>query len=218
MLQTTEQMNGAHPSYRAGHARPKNTGTRPLFDNPILEALSRTHIAVPITMWLTLSAFLGWYAFTYTDMSTGLITGLFTAGLFVFTLFEYVLHRYLYHLEPTNETRAKIQYTFHGIHHEFPKDKTRLAMPPALAIFVAAFFFGVFFLLMGEAAYAFFPGFLVGYSGYLAVHFIVHAYAPPKNIFKWLWINHSIHHYKNPESNYGVSSPMWDYIFGTYVK
>jgi 4-hydroxysphinganine ceramide fatty acyl 2-hydroxylase len=205
-------------SFKATHARPKHSGTKQLFDNPILEALSRTHISIPITMWLTLSVGLGWYAFTHTAFSVASIAGLFVAGLFVFTLFEYILHRYLYHLEPTTPQRAKIQYTFHGVHHEFPKDKTRLAMPPALAIFVAGAFFGLFFLLMGEAAYAFFPGFLVGYSGYLSVHFIVHAYTPPKNFFKWLWINHSVHHYKNDDSNYGVSSPFWDHIFGTYVR
>ncbi|MBD2751347.1 sterol desaturase family protein [Spirosoma validum] len=215
MESTTEKLQTM-----AGHGktRPKNSGTKKLFDNPILEALSRTHIMVPISMWLILSASLVWYAFTYTDMDNSTIGLLFLAGLFVFTLFEYVLHRYLYHLAPTTPKRAKIQYTFHGVHHEYPKDKTRLAMPPALAIFVAAFFFGLFFVMMGEAAYAFFPGFLVGYTGYLATHFIVHAYAPPKNFFKQLWINHSVHHYKNPESNYGVSSPMWDYIFKSFQK
>jgi sterol desaturase/sphingolipid hydroxylase (fatty acid hydroxylase superfamily) len=209
-----------HLETLAGHGktRPKNTGTKKLFNNPILEALSRTHIMVPITMWLVLSAFLCWYAFNYTNMSAGRIGLLFATGLFGFTLFEYILHRYLYHISPTTPRRAKIQYTFHGVHHEYPKDKTRLAMPPALAIFVAAFFFGLFFLMMGEAAYAFFPGFLVGYTGYLSAHFIVHAYAPPRNFFKQLWINHSVHHYKNHDSNYGVSSPFWDYIFGSFQK
>ena len=215
MESTTDKL---HTLAGHGKTRPKNSGTKQLFDNPILEALSRTHILIPISMWLILSVFLGWYAFTYTNMSAYTIAALFAAGLFSFTLFEYVLHRYLYHLAPTTPQRAKIQYTFHGVHHEYPKDKTRLAMPPALAIFVAAFFFGVFFLLMGEAAYAFFPGFLVGYSGYLATHFIVHAYAPPKNFFKQLWVNHSVHHYKNHDSNYGVSSPFWDYIFGSFQK
>lgn len=218
MLQTTEPVNGARADLRRAHVRPKNSGTRQLFENPILEALSRTHIAVPISMWLISAAGLCWYAYNYTDMSNAAIGGLFFAGLFVFTLFEYVLHRYLYHMEPKTEARAKIQYTFHGVHHEYPKDKTRLAMPPALAIILWFVFFGLFFALMGEAAYAFFPGFLVGYSGYLAVHFIVHAYAPPKNFFKWLWINHSVHHYKNHDSNYGVSTPIWDYVFRTYMK
>lgn len=211
-------MEGNLNSLKGAHAKPKHSGTKKLFDNPILEALSRTHIMVPVTMWLVSSALLLYYALTHTDFTTGAIIGLFFTGLFVFTLFEYILHRYLYHLEPTTERRAKIQYTFHGVHHEFPKDKTRLAMPPALAIIVGSAFFGFFFLLMGEAAYSFFPGFLVGYTAYLGVHFIVHAYAPPKNFFKWLWINHSVHHYKSEESNYGVSSPLWDHIFGTYVR
>jgi 4-hydroxysphinganine ceramide fatty acyl 2-hydroxylase len=215
MESTTEKL---HTMAGHGKTRPKHTGTKKLFDNPILEALSRTHIMIPISMWLTLSVFLGWYAFTHTDMGAPMIATLFITGLLVFSLFEYVLHRYLYHITPTSENRAKLQYTLHGVHHEYPKDKTRLAMPPTVAIFMAAGFFGLFFVMMGEAAYAFFPGFLVGYSGYLSVHFIIHAYTPPKNFFKHLWINHSIHHYKNEESNYGVSSPMWDYVFKSFQK
>ncbi|GAA4412121.1 hypothetical protein GCM10023187_38740 [Nibrella viscosa] len=203
---------------KPGHAKPKNSGTRPLFDNPVLEALSRTHIAVPISMWMVSAVVLMWYAFTYTELSPYIITALFVTGLFVFSLFEYVLHRYLYHLNPTTPRRAKIQYTFHGVHHEYPKDKSRLALPPALGVIIWVVFFALFTTLMGEAAYAFYPGFLVGYSGYLLVHYIVHAYAPPKNFFKWLWINHSVHHYKDHHRNYGVSSPIWDYVFGTYMK
>jgi len=198
--------------------RPKNSGTRPLFDNPILERLSRTHISVPISIYLVTSTFLGWYAFTHTDMTPGWIAFLFFAGILVFTLAEYGAHRGVFHMETDTAIKAKIQYTFHGIHHEYPKDKTRLAMPPAAAVLIGGTLFAVTFLLMGEAAYAFFPGFLVGYSGYLFTHFILHAYAPPKNFFKWLWINHAVHHYKSDEKNYGVSSPLWDYVFGTYMK
>ncbi|GAB3323823.1 hypothetical protein GCM10027299_20430 [Larkinella ripae] len=198
--------------------RPKNSGTKPLFENPILERLSRTHISVPIGIYLVTSTIFGWYAFTYTDMSAAWIGFLFFAGVTVFSLVEYAVHRGVFHMEADTPAKAKIQYTFHGIHHEYPKDKTRLAMPPAAAIFVGAALFAVMFLLLGEASYAFFPGFLVGYSGYLFVHFIVHAYAPPKNFFKWLWINHSVHHYKSHDRNYGVSSPLWDHVFGTYMK
>jgi sterol desaturase/sphingolipid hydroxylase (fatty acid hydroxylase superfamily) len=43
----------------------------------------------------------------------------------------------------------------------------------------------------------------------------VHAYPPPGNFFKALWINHSVHHYKDGEAVFGVSSPLWDYIYGT---
>lgn len=195
--------------------KPKNKGTKKLFENPILEKLSRTHISVPITMYLGSAAFFGWYSFAHTDMSTTWIISLFALGLFSFTFAEYAVHRFVYHMEPTTKTRAKITYTLHGIHHEYPKDKTRLALPPLLAGALATIVFCVFFVLMGEAAYSFFPGFMTGYAGYLAIHFMVHAYPPPKNFFKQLWINHAIHHYKDDEALMGVSSPFWDYVFGT---
>lgn len=195
--------------------KPKHNGTKQLFENPILEKLSRTHISVPVTMFFVIGAVLGWYAFTHTDLSYWLIGGLFFAGLLTFTFIEYWAHRGLYHMDTSTPGRAKFQYMTHGIHHEFPKDKTRLAMPPILAIVISGTFFGIFFLLMGEAAYAFFPGFIWGYAGYLLVHYCVHAYPPPKNAFKALWVNHAIHHYKDGNAVFGVSSPLWDYVFQT---
>jgi sterol desaturase/sphingolipid hydroxylase (fatty acid hydroxylase superfamily) len=56
---------------------------------------------------------------------------------------------------------------------------------------------------------------VLGYAGYLFVHYIVHAYPPPKNRLKQLWINHSVHHYKDGKKAFGVSPPLWDYVFGT---
>ncbi len=48
---------------------------------------------------------------------------------------------------------------------------------------------------------------------------MVHAFQPPKNSLKLLWLNHSIHHYKEDEHIlYGVSSPVWDYVFGSVPK
>lgn len=197
--------------------RPKNSGTTQLFDNPILEALSRTHIAIPVSMFFVIGACLGWYAFTHTDLNYWLIGVLFFIGLVVFTFAEYWVHRSVYHLEPTTPRKVRFQYIMHGVHHEYPRDKTRLALPPFLAITVASVLFAVSFVLLGEASYAFFPGFIWGYAGYLIIHYCVHAYPPPKNFMRHLWINHSVHHYKHGEAIFGVSSPLWDYVFGTMV-
>lgn len=195
--------------------RPKNSGSKQLFENPILEKLSHTHIAIPVSLFFIAGAVLGVYAFTYTSLENWVIGSLFLIGAISFTFIEYWVHRSVYHIEPTTEGRAKFQYIAHGVHHEYPKDKTRLAMPPIIAIVVASSLFALFFLLMGEAAYAFFPGFIWGYAAYLLVHYCVHAYAPPKNFMKQLWINHAVHHYKDGNAVFGVSSPLWDYIFGT---
>ncbi|MFL5729986.1 MAG: sterol desaturase family protein [Cytophagaceae bacterium] len=198
--------------------RPKHSGTKRVFDNPILERLTRTHIAVPITIFLSISAALLYIAFLRTALDKILVPFLFLSGLLFFSLFEYLLHRYVFHMQPTSGLKKKIQYNMHGIHHEFPKDKDRLAMPPLLSVALAGLFFCIFYLMMDTAVFGFLPGMLTGYAGYLFVHYIVHAYPPPKNIFKQLWINHAIHHYKDNKMVFGVSSPLWDYIFGTMPK
>jgi sterol desaturase/sphingolipid hydroxylase (fatty acid hydroxylase superfamily) len=195
--------------------KPKNKGQKVMFDNPILEKLTRTHIAVPISIFVAAAIGLATYAFIYTDLPNLLIGLLFFAGLLAFSFVEYMMHRFLFHMSTHTPRREKLQYTFHGVHHEYPKDKGRLAMPPIVSVVLASSILGLFYLLMQEAAFAFFPGFILGYAAYLFVHYIVHAYQPPKNFFKALWINHAVHHYKDQTKAYGVSSPLWDYVFGT---
>lgn len=195
--------------------KPQNRGTRQLFSNPILEKLSRTHTSVPLTIFFSYAGGLLYWNIKNTDLSAITTVSLFLAGLISFTWVEYMVHRHVFHLKPYTQLRAKLQYTMHGVHHEFPKDKDRLAMPPLLSITISTILLLLFKVLMGDFVFAFLPGFLVGYALYLSVHYMVHAYAPPKNFFKALWVNHSVHHYKDGEVVFGVSSPLWDYVYGT---
>lgn len=195
--------------------QPHNKGTKQLFSNPILEKLSRTHISIPLIVFTIYSSALLYWSATQTSLSILATIGLFVVGFLAFTLVEYIIHRYLFHMTTVTKFREKVQYAVHGVHHEYPKDKDRLAMPPLLSITISTILLLFFRVLMGDFVFAFLPGFLVGYAYYLGVHYIVHAFPPPKNIFKALWINHGIHHYKDGEIIFGVSSPLWDYIFGS---
>jgi sterol desaturase/sphingolipid hydroxylase (fatty acid hydroxylase superfamily) len=197
-----------------GHV-PKNKGTKQLFKNPILEKLSRTHISVPLTIFFSYAAALLYWSITHTTLSAWATVGMFGFGFVLFTWIEYMTHRYIFHMGTFTKWREKLQYTIHGVHHEFPKDKERLAMPPLLSITIATLLLLGFRLILGDLVFSFLPGLLVGYAYYLSVHYIVHVYQPPKNIFKALWINHSVHHYKHGEYVFGVSSPFWDYVYGT---
>jgi sterol desaturase/sphingolipid hydroxylase (fatty acid hydroxylase superfamily) len=194
---------------------PKNKGTKQLFRNPILERLSRTHISVPLIIFGLYAVGLLYWSIAHTALSAGVTILMFVLGAISFTWLEYIVHRYIFHMKTFTALREKIQYTIHGVHHEFPKDKERLAMPPLLSITLATLLLLVFRLLLGDLAFAFFPGFIVAYAAYLAIHYMVHAFPPPNNLFKILWVNHSIHHYKDGEWVFGVSSPFWDYIYGT---
>jgi sterol desaturase/sphingolipid hydroxylase (fatty acid hydroxylase superfamily) len=194
---------------------PKNKGTKQLFKNPLLEKLSRTHIAVPITIYIVYATVLLYWSIANTSLSLWTTIGMFALGFIAFTWVEYATHRYIFHMGTFTKFREKFQYTVHGVHHEYPKDKERLAMPPLLSITIATILLLLFRLVMGDLVFSFLPGFLAGYALYLSVHYMVHVYQPPKNFLKTLWINHSVHHYKHGEYVFGVSSPVWDYIYGT---
>lgn len=198
--------------------RPDNNGSARMFKNPVLEKLSRTHISIPITLFLVISSASFYYAVTATEIGVSIGIAVMLLGLLAFTFVEYMMHKHFFHMEPDNPTKDKLQYTVHGVHHDYPKDKDRLAMPPFVSAFYALVFYGVFTLIMGDFALYFLPGFLLGYAAYLGVHYAVHAFQPPKNFLKILWVNHAVHHYKDPDVAFGVSSPLWDFILGTMPK
>ena len=198
--------------------KPHTKGTKALFSNPILEKLTRTHIAIPLVIFTTISTSLIYYGISNELILAIHAPLLFVAGLLTFTLIEYIMHRFVFHLNPRTEKQEKFAYTVHGVHHDYPKDKDRLAMPPPLSLLLSFLFFLFYQLIMGDLVYGFLPGFLMGYAAYLWVHYMVHAFKPPQNAFKVLWIHHGLHHYKDQHNAFGVSSPFWDYIFGTMPK
>ncbi|MFO8146057.1 MAG: sterol desaturase family protein [Gillisia sp.] len=198
--------------------RPKHKGSAVLMKNPYLEKLTRTHILVPLFIFTVISAFLIYYGLVEKGFQAPGMVLLFLSGFLFFTLIEYLMHRYLFHLPVTNPNREKLVYTIHGVHHEFPKDKFRLAMPPVLSLILATIFFIFYRSIMGDYAFGFLAGFLMGYTAYLGVHYSVHAFRVPRNFLKILWHHHSIHHYREPDRAFGVSSPLWDFIFRTMPR
>ncbi len=195
--------------------RPKHKGSATLMKNPHLEKFSRTHIAFPLILFSLISAILIYTGIIEKGFKTPHMILLFAGGFFLFTLVEYLMHRYLFHLPATSPKRKKFAYTMHGVHHDYPKDKSRLAMPPVLSLILASLFFLIFRVLMGDFAFGFLAGFLMGYTLYLTIHYSIHAFRVPGNFLKILWHHHSIHHYREPNRAFGVSSPLWDMVFGT---
>lgn len=192
-----------------------NKGSGQIFKNKLLEKLTRTHFLIPVTMYYIFSALCIGYAYFYTELELWKLIYMFPLGWLTFTLVEYLIHRYIFHFSPENEKQEQIQYSIHGVHHEFPKDKDRLVMPPMMSIILAIGFYGLFRLLAGDYVWLFFPGFLSGYSSYLIIHYAVHRFRPPGNFLKIFWRHHSLHHYKSDDTAFSVSFPLWDYIFGT---
>ena len=195
--------------------KPVNKGTTQLFENPVLEGLTRTNFWFPVSLYYSLAVAVLIYGFATETFTFLTIVVAFIGGLLSFSLVEYLIHRFLFHFRAKNDRQKKLLYTMHGVHHEFPRDKDRLVMPPVVSILLAGLFLALFYFLFGKYAFIFFPGFIAGYSTYLFIHYAVHAYKPPKNFLKYLWKHHSLHHYKDNDAAFAVSFPLWDIIFGT---
>lgn len=197
-----------------------NKGQARIFADPFLESLSKTRPWIIYSMYIPLSIYMVYYSTVNFQYSGYLIAALFLTGVLCWTLFEYIAHRYLFHFHAESKIGQRLVYIFHGNHHEYPRDRMRLFMPPVPSIIFATIVFSIIWMLSwlltgtGDYSIIFFPGFLVGYLLYVSMHYAIHAYAPPKQL-KGLWRNHHLHHYKYPEKGFGVSSSLWDTVFGT---
>ncbi|MBC8032549.1 MAG: sterol desaturase family protein [Chitinophagaceae bacterium] len=192
-----------------------NKGQAKLFESQYLEMLTKTHPLVIWGMYMPLIVFFLYYSHARYFFHAGTMFLVFMAGAISWTLFEYCIHRFAFHFAAESPRMRRIVYVLHGNHHEYPRDRERLFMPPVPSLILACIVFSLQYFIMGEYVYMFFPGFLLGYLMYGTMHFAIHAWHPPFKWMKPLWRNHHLHHYKNEEMGFGVSSTLWDLIFGT---
>jgi hypothetical protein len=66
-------------------------------------------------------------------------------------------------------------------------------------------------------AAGFATGLALMYLFYEMVHRLIHRHPPRSRYGRWLRIHHVHHHFHNPKTNLGVTSPIWDKVFGTYA-
>ncbi|MCX7909558.1 MAG: sterol desaturase family protein [Ignavibacteria bacterium] len=190
-----------------------------LFKNNILEFFSKVSWYVPLIIYIPVIFFSLYYSLFIAKLSILTSTSLMIAGIFLWTLVEYLLHRFVFHYTPKTEFGEKILFIFHGIHHSYPRDPLRLVMPPSVSIPLAILFFFLFKLILpNNLNLPFYGGFVLGYLIYDTTHYAIHHFAIRNKFFLKIKSHHMKHHYSNEQSRFGVSSPLWDMIFGTIPK
>ncbi len=195
-------------------------GQATIFNNPILEKLTKTNLTSNVIVYGTTVGILIYVALFIQQIPFFTFLGLFVFALFFWSFAEYILHRFLFHWVSNNKFIKRFHFIMHGSHHLYPKDKERLLMPPVPGLIMATVLFSIFYLvfsIMGYATYtwAFFPGFFLGYLLYSFLHRAIHVRKAPKNFFAYPWKHHILHHYKYPNKAFGVSNTIWDRVFGT---
>ncbi len=194
-------------------------GEAKIFENPILERLSKTNPTQNIIVYGIAIGLLIAYAIIQVNITSLELVLLFITGMFFWTLSEYLLHRFLFHWVSSSKFIQRFHFIMHGSHHQYPKDKSRLLMPPVPGLIMASLLFLIFYVVFMALdrswfTYGFFSGFFSGYLMYSFVHRAIHTKKPPKN-FKHLWLHHNKHHFKHSNKAFGVSNRFWDRVFGT---
>jgi sterol desaturase/sphingolipid hydroxylase (fatty acid hydroxylase superfamily) len=187
-----------------------------MFENDFLERFSRIHPSTPFIVWIPVAAFFFGRSILRHDLAIPGAVGMFLLGILAWSIAEYVLHRWVFHW--TNDTAwgKRVHFLLHGVHHDFPNDKDRLVMPLPTSVPLAIIFYALFTLTLGRTiGEPFFSGFAIGYLFYDGTHYYVHHFVPTTRWGKFLRRHHMTHHFADHDGGFGVSSPLWDYVFRT---
>ncbi|TAN09099.1 MAG: fatty acid hydroxylase family protein [Burkholderiaceae bacterium] len=131
-------------------------------------------------------------------------------GFFVFSFSEYAAHRWLFHVMPGPLRDG------HARHHIDPGgyDALPFFIPPLVMCVLAALLslvlpLGYALLLAGAVA--------VSYALYGSSHTVLHIVRFRDPILRPWQEFHDLHH-DHPDKNFGVTTPLWDFILGTRYR
>jgi sterol desaturase/sphingolipid hydroxylase (fatty acid hydroxylase superfamily) len=187
-----------------------------MFDRDLFDVFSRTHPAIVPILYVPGAALPLIYGIVRQQVSVLAAAGLFSTGFISWTLTEYWLHRLVFHYPARGPIGARIHFYIHGVHHQWVKDKYRLVMPPAVSLTLYFLFAVLFHALFGPRwAWPFHSGFVAGYLAYDMTHYATHHLRPRTRWGQLLRKHHFLHHFKDDNQRFGVSTPVWDWVFGT---
>lgn len=139
-------------------------------------------------------------------------------GALLWTLTEYILHRFFGHVK----NRFLIKSRFYKEHtkHHLKRHYFASAGDKLLTLIVTAplLFFLSNFTTDLLISTLFTTSFTTMYLVYEWVHLRMHIKAPPHLYASKMRAHHFYHHFEDENMNHGVTTPIWDYVFGTYRK
>lgn len=150
-------------------------------------------------------------------LSLGTRVSWFLLGVATWSLAEYLLHRFGLHYTARGAVARAFMERMHTAHHQDPKDDTQVCMPFVfLAPLWTAILFAIWLLGGGTlASVLYMSGFGLMIVVYDITHYSVHFMKSTNWLLRGLTRHHMLHHCQNDRLRFGVTSPVWDWVFGT---
>lgn len=172
----------------------------------------------PFYFYAAVAAGLGGAAAISEVRSVTSILRLLVCGFLSWPFVEYVLHRFVFHFPSRPTVPARFFSASHQAHHEQPRAVERLFSSLRMSLPVALCYCLLAWTVLGswQAMSYLFVGLIAGYFSYEWLHYQAHHGAPRLRPLRYLKKYHLLHHHQTPGLRFGVTSPVIDYLFGTF--
>ena len=136
-------------------------------------------------------------------------------GALTWSFLEYCIHRWMGHDRRFRRSAFGREHLRHHVEGDyFAPTRTKVIVAAVAAAGVgppAA-------LVAGAAGLAWVAGLLGFYAVYEVLHRREHTHAGIGAYGRWARRHHFHHHFVDGRTNHGVTSPLWDLVFGTYRR
>ena len=150
-------------------------------------------------------------------MTTSLaVLGGFVVGAFTWNLAEYLLHRFAMHHLHGRGIMSR-EHLEHHVKAGWNFSPILLLSWLGVVVVGGLGLLPLAWLVAGPAVAAGVSlGWAVAYFFYEYQHAVAHLRAPTGRYSTWVRHHHFHHHFGHPMANHGVTTPLWDHVFGTW--
>ena len=136
-------------------------------------------------------------------------------GVMTWTLLEYLIHRWMGHDRRFRKSPFGVEHVRHHIEGDYFAPTWKKLIAAAVFAIVAL---GPALAIGGVAGLGYVAGLVAFYGAYEILHRREHTHAGIGPYGRWARRHHFHHHFVDGRRNHGVTSPIWDFVFGTYER
>lgn len=152
----------------------------------------------------------------------------FTAGAATWSLAEYLIHRHVGHGPKRKRATGLARLTLAGLAAEFNAEHLAHHVDPqyfapssrkavAGVVVIGTLCAGLSAAVGPSIGVAYAVGLGLTYATYEVIHRRIHTHPPKGPYSRWVRHHHLLHHHRSPRDNHGVTSALWDHVFGTHA-
>lgn len=180
--------------------------------------INRVELYKPFAFYAVVLAALNAAALASGVESVAVSVASLAVGLLSWGLIEYSIHRWVLHREPRVDSAGVPGNRTHLAHHADPNALDRLNVQLSESLPICVVYFLTAWALTGdlrEAVFAY-DGLMLGYFFYEYLDYQAHHGAARGAVVRYFRRYHLLHHHYDARVRFGVTSPLFDYLFGTF--